>query len=98
MKIVKIGIRIWIAFTSLVAFLAGWALLSHAPKPASIFPSSVSAQAGDLAPLPTLAPVPSIDQLIQQSQGGQGTGLQSLPSLPQAQSQQFLPRLRTRGS
>lgn len=100
MKPVKLGLRIWIAITSILSFLGGWALFSHAGKPAPLFPSSSASSAAALsqqpAPMPTLPPVPSIDQLVNGS--ASNSGLQQLPSISSMPSQSFLPRMRTMGS
>lgn len=59
MKIMKFALRFWIAVTSVVSFLVGWAMLAHSPKP-------VQAKALRLMPslnvtaLPTLAPLPPL--------------------------------------
>ena len=61
-KIFRIFLKIWIVLGSLAAFLGGWVMLGHSGKPVS------SVQAADpnanstsqLAPLPTLAPLPSL--------------------------------------
>lgn len=48
MKIVKKSMRIWITFASIFSFFTGWALLSHANKPAPLTgsqPAAVSAPA-----------------------------------------------------
>ena len=98
MKPLKFGLRIWIAFTSILAFLGGWALFSHANKPVPIFSTSSQSQSidsGALAPIPTLPPVPSLDQL---TNGSSSSAIQPLPSLPQMSAQQFMPRMRTMGS
>jgi hypothetical protein len=98
MKPLKLGLRIWIALTSMVAFLSGWAMFSHANKPVPIFSTSSQSQVvdpGGLAPIPTLPAVPSLDQL---TNGSNSSAIQPLPSLPQVSSQQFLPRMRTMGS
>lgn len=91
-KTMKNTFRLWITMTSVAGFLGGWAILAHAPKPApllSIPAASVQESTGsDLAPLPTLALVPSLDNLSQ---------LQALPSAPQIIQRQ-MPRFRTRGS
>ena len=105
MKPLKLGLRVWFTITSLVSFLAGWMLLSHAGKPAPLFPSGSSAGAGTTdtnnatVTVPTLAPVPSLNDLL--TSGSSNTGgstLQSLPSLPSTTSNNFLPTFRTRGS
>jgi hypothetical protein len=103
MKPLKLALRIWITITSVLSFLVGWALLSHAPKPASIFSSqnSPSSSASDpitVDPLPTLAPVPSLDSLI--TNPDTAVNLQPLPSFSNnnAVTNNFVPRMRTRGS
>ncbi len=56
MKLFKFGLRLWIMLTSVMSFLAGWIMLAHAPKPVqNSSPSSVN-----IAPLPTLAPLPDL--------------------------------------
>ncbi|HEX9017570.1 MAG TPA: hypothetical protein VF806_00180 [Anaerolineaceae bacterium] len=108
MKPLKLGLRVWIAITTIFSFLGGWALFSHSGKPAALFPSTTSnanaapaeqAQPSNVA-LPTLAPIPSLNSL---TQGGasavNSSALQPLPSIQQsAPSTSFFPRLRTRGS
>jgi hypothetical protein len=90
----------------------GWALLSHAPKPVSIFslfsspgsPSSSSSSAVDpasLNPLPTLAPIPSLDSLITNPDTTTNTNLQPLPSFSNNVNttvNNFVPQFRSRGS
>jgi hypothetical protein len=101
MKPLKLALRIWITITSLLSFLVGWALLSHAPKPASIFSSqtnlsSVSSPAA-VDPLPTLAPIPSLDSIL--TNPNTTVNLQPLPSFTNNTSNNnFLPSFRTRGS
>ncbi len=92
----KLALRIWIAITSILSFLAGWALFSHAGKPAPL----ISAQPSSASPvdpsspgvLPTLAPVPSIDQLTS------GSNTSALQPLPQIQFSAPSFSFRTRGS
>ena len=112
MKPLKIGLRVWIAMTSLLSFLGGWAILSHSGKPAPLFSTSgasIAAAAaatsdGALTPdptanltLPTLQPLPSLDDLASSN-----TTVQALPALPNLAANNtasnFSPRLRTRGS
>ena len=81
--------RILVASGSLAAFFGGWALLAHAPKPASAdvaVPADVP-QIEQPQTLPTLAPLRS-------------TSRQRVQPLPQIQPQrvQRLPRMRTGGS
>ncbi len=99
-KPLKLALRIWIAITSVLSFLAGWALFSHAGKPAPLIsaqPSTSGSQVDPtgLNPLPTLPPVPSIDQL---TNGSSGNGSGALQPLPQIQFAQPSFGFRTRGS
>jgi hypothetical protein len=55
MKLLKLGLRFWITLSSVFTFLAGWAMLAHAPKPTSFSPAQTSS--ASVAPLPTLAPL-----------------------------------------
>lgn len=87
MKHFKMSLRVWIAVSSVVGFIGGWALLAHAPKPVQASQLSPSTQV-ELAPLPTLAPLPSLSS--------QGNTLQQLPSFSQPRAS--FPRLRTGGS
>ena len=60
MKIFKFGLRLWITVTSILTFIAGWILLAHAPKPVQA--SSLSTGNGnDVAPFPTLQPLPPLN-------------------------------------
>jgi len=105
MKPLKLGLRVWFTITSLVSFLAGWMLLSHAGKPTPLIPTSSSSDntttsdtISQLAPVPTLAPVPSLDQLVGTSGSSSASTIQSLPSLPSTTSNNFFPTFRGRGS
>jgi hypothetical protein len=91
MKFFKHGLRLMITGGSVAGFLGGWVLLSHSPKPVPAGSASSAAAVEPLATeLPTLAPLPSLDN-------GNFSPLQPLPSLPQA-SFQRMPRFRTGGS
>ncbi len=91
----KIGLRIWLAVTSILSFLFGWILFSHAGKPAPLITSQPAvSQPGQIQGV-NLPPVPSIDQL---TSGNNAGGLQPLPSLPQNVSPNFFPRFSSRGS
>ena len=86
-------LKIWIAIASVVAFAGGWVVLGHAIKEDSTGSTggSVSPAAPRSTPLPTLAPLPSINNL--------GNSPQNLQPLPAPSSSQALrPRLRSRGS
>jgi hypothetical protein len=98
-KPLKLGLRIWLAFTAAVSFLTGWAMLAHSGKPAPLSASASLSGSSSTAPLslPTLAPVPSLNDFTSgqplQQQSLQPLSIQSMPSLSSA-----LPGLRTRGS
>ncbi len=84
MKFIKKGMRVWITFASVISFLGGWILFSHAAKPAPLQVSqpAVSSSASN-----------STIQLF--NNGSSSGGFQfSQPS----QSNFFSPRLRTGGS
>ena len=107
MKPLKLALRIWITVGSVLSFLLGWALLSHAPKPASVFSlfsspatSSGAADPTSLNPLPTLAPIPSLDSLISNPAAANSTNLQPLPSFSNNvnTTSNFAPRFRSCGS
>ena len=93
MKPLKIGLRVWFALTSLLSFLAGWILFSHAEKPASLFAAQSAAAVQSVDVLPTLQPVPSLNDLTT-------GGLQALPSLSSQPNltTRSLPRMRLGGS
>ena len=98
MKPLKLGLRVWFTITSLVSFLVGWMLLSHAGKPTPLIPPDTSnAASGSTSsisnPLPTLQPLPSLDSLTSGS-----SSLQSLPSVQSSAPQSFFPTFRGRGS
>ncbi|MGE5373545.1 MAG: hypothetical protein ACM3XO_00705 [Bacteroidota bacterium] len=56
MKILKLGLRLWITVASMLSFLVGWIMLGHAPKPAQ----NNQASGSDVSPLPTLEPLPPL--------------------------------------
>jgi|WetSurMetagenome_2_1015567.scaffolds.fasta_scaffold1306639_2 hypothetical protein len=85
MKIFQKSLRVWIATASVAGFFGGWVLLAHAPKPG---PVAQDASQIELAPVPTLAPIPSIQ--------GQNRNFQQFSVAPQ--TRQTLPRFRTGGS
>jgi hypothetical protein len=85
MKIFQKSLRVWIATASVAGFFGGWVLLAHAPKPA---PTTQSSTQVELAPVPTLAPIPSIQR--------QNRNFQQFSVAPQ--TRQTLPRFRTGGS
>ncbi len=56
MKLLKFGLRFWIALTSVFSFMVGWAMIAHSPKPVQ----PISASSSVLA-LPTLTPLQPLD-------------------------------------
>ncbi|HEX9018787.1 MAG TPA: hypothetical protein VF806_06355 [Anaerolineaceae bacterium] len=88
----KFFIRLWIGIASLIAFLGGWIILGHSGKPVSASAATtVDNTAAQLAPLPTLAPLPSLD-----SSSTDATTIQQIQ--PQQSFTFNMPRFRTRGS
>jgi hypothetical protein len=86
-KITRYFLRFWITTVSVLAFLFGWAVLAHAPKPSPLVVHSVAVQQN----LPPLAPLPSLEAL-QNSPG-------SFSSQTVGTFRTFdLPRLQTMGS
>jgi len=53
-KILKLGLRVWITIASVASFVLGWIMLVHAPKPPQ-FAMNVSS--------PTLEPLPPLLEL-----------------------------------
>lgn len=112
MKILKTIFRYWIAIASVGSFLGGWILFSRAGKPAPLFPTQSQNNqpptldtSSSAAALPTLAPIPSINDLIgntatisSNAPASSNQFLQQLPSMPSISSNGFLPRIRTSGS
>ena len=106
MKPLKLGLRVWFTITSLISFLAGWMLLSHAGKPAPLLPPQtnqdnpvVTTEPYVATPLPTLQPLPSLDQLTSGSTVTRNQqSLQALPSLPSTTARNFFPTFRGRSS
>jgi hypothetical protein len=87
-------LKIWITAASLGAFFFGWSVLGHSGKPVAATSIDTSGNAAtsansQIAPLPTLAPLPPIGSP------------QSLQPLIQQQAPATIfsqPRFRTRGS
>jgi hypothetical protein len=57
MKLFRKFLRFWITLATTGGFLAGWALLAHAPKPIQSTAPSGSATTA----IPTLAPLPPLN-------------------------------------
>jgi hypothetical protein len=85
MKIVKKSMRLWITFASVFSFLTGWALLSHANKPAPLIASQ-----------PAAVSSPASNQSVQSLNRNTSSGGFLLPQ--QNLSNFSRPRLRTGGS
>jgi len=85
-KITKSIIHVWVSLASMAAFMFGWAIFAHTEKPAPLIvqqPPSMQLE------VPSLEPIPSIDELVQSSS-------QSMQIFQKPASS--LPRLRARGS
>lgn len=92
-KITRKFLRIWILMTSTAIFFVGWIAIAHAPKPAPIIVEPVSAPVS--SSMPVLDPVPSLEELTQNSSSSSGS---SQLTLSQPSVTLGMPRLRTRGS
>jgi len=82
-------LKAWITAASLGAFFFGWTVLGHSGKPATASGTDTTSADSQVAPLPTLAPLPPVGSR------------QSLQPLTQQQQPSFnftQPRFRTRGS
>ena len=88
-KITKNILRIWISITSIIVFAIGWITLAHAQKPAPLINQTTEVSSVD--GFPELAPIPSLEDLTQNSSQGQVTFIQPSVNFN-------MPRLRTRGS
>lgn len=86
-RLTKSLLRIWISTSSVGAFAIGWSALAHSPKPAPLQVQAASVSAP--AELPTLDPVPSLEDLLQGS---------AASNAPQPSFVFSMPMLRTRGS
>ena len=91
MKLLKFGLRFWITVTSVLSFLTGWVMLSHAPKPNQASSASVNISAS----LPTLEPLNSLPDFGSDDHGSQNQPLFNV--VPGIRSQ-FRPSFRTGGS
>jgi hypothetical protein len=92
MSFIKTSLRSIIAVTSVLSFLGGWALFSHSQKPAGST-NTQAAASSVVNPLPTLAPLPTLD-----FSSNTQTQLQPLPAQPAFAFRQSMGRLRTGGS
>jgi hypothetical protein len=94
--VLRLALRWWLALTSLLSFLVGWALLAHAPKPTQSGSPSSGLTAGAISPLPTLAPLPELDL-----SGAAGSAAQPAPQFNLQPSTRFFqqsPLFTTGGS
>lgn len=92
MKLLKFGLRFWIAATSLLSFVTGWIMLAHAPKPVQTNRSATVAA----TPLPTLAPLPPLSEF--DSGGGNLQDQPLFDSQPRSRSRFFDSFFTTGGS
>ncbi len=81
MKLQKLLMRIWLLLTSAALFAGTWIALAHSPKP-------VAAKTADVPAMPSLPPIPSIQDLSLGQQFDPGPSIVQRP----------MTRLRTRGS
>ena len=56
MKLLKIGLRVWLTIASVLSFIGGWILLVHAPKPSQ----GTSLYGATTKTRPTLEPLPPL--------------------------------------
>ncbi len=86
----KALLRLWFTTSSVIGFFTGWALLAHSGKPIAVSAdqSAAALAATPFPPLPTLAPVPGMND--------PNAGLQPLPVIPRSKVTD--PRLGTGGS
>ncbi|MCA9937640.1 MAG: hypothetical protein KC418_03290 [Anaerolineales bacterium] len=92
-KLTKILLRLWISLMSVATFVAGWAMLSHAQKPAPLTPTApAQTTTNTTINMPELAPIPSLEELV----GSNETANQ--PVFVQPSVSTGFPRMRTRGS
>ena len=89
MKLLKIGLRFWITITSMIAFITGWIMLAHAPKPVS---ASSSSSVNSV--IPTLEPLRPLSEF----QGSDDDSFQSQPFFNSPQRNQARPFFSTGGS
>jgi hypothetical protein len=87
-KATKSIMHVWISLASIAVFGFGWAVFAHSAKPA---PLAVEQQPSINVVVPTLAPIPSIDELVSSSSSSQSTQFFQNPTFS-------APRLRARGS
>jgi hypothetical protein len=97
MRLLRLGIRVWIALTSTASFMAAWVMLAQAPKPAqNVTPQNVSVPVP--TPMPTLSPLPNLDF------GNGGSAPQTFGNVPLVSPQvntivqMPMPAFRTGGS
>lgn len=96
MRLLKLGLRVWIGLTSTVSFMAAWVMLAQAPKPTqNVAPANVSAPL-PTTPGPTLSPLPNLDfgngKSVQQTLGNVPVVSPSINTIVQ------MPAFRTGGS
>lgn len=88
MKPLKIFLRYWFAFTTILSFIGGWIILAHSPKP-------VQPTTANNSTLPQ-----SIFPPVQNPGNGSNNGFGFFSTGPQSNfnSGQTFPRIRTGGS
>ena len=97
-KITKVFLRFWIAITSILGLIFGWAALAHSQKPVAIT-TQASVQAQSLSTTTTdLAPVPSLSQLVGSSGNTNTQSSITVNNTAPLTNFSTTTRLRTRGS
>jgi len=86
MKLLKSALRFWITTTSVISFVGGWVILAHAPKPGQLNSQTSN---DNLAPLPTLEPLPPLSGLNTQENNFQNQPLFSVQPQTRARVNPF---------
>lgn len=83
MKLIKLGLRVWITLASIISFLMGWVMLAHSPKPV---------QTGSTQTTTSLSPLQPLDF------GSGDDDSQNIPMFQSVNRPGLIPRFRTSGS
>ena len=90
----KLGLRVWIALTTVLGFLAGWVVVAHNAPTAAL---TATRQPAASTPAPTSS-FDSSSALGGTSSAGSQSQAQSVQSFPAQRFGRSTPRLRTGGS
>jgi hypothetical protein len=86
-KLLKIALRLWFTFVSVLTFLVGWVMFANSSKPTAVMVANPPPQVTSIT-IPQLAPIPSLQQLqlnpqiASSSQTSPSINLKLSPSLP----------------